>query len=410
MSEPSEAENADDTAIGALDGVRVLEFSALIAGPSCARFMADHGAEVIKIERFPNGDVSRNSFSTQNPGRGPVYTQHNAGKLGMCIDLKQAEGLALTKQLVAQSDVVIEAFTPGVMERLGLGYAALKAINPRIIVCSISGFGQTGPNANRPGYAHVSHAMSGWLALQFLHRDPPEKPRGPGIAIADTTSGITAFGAICAALFKRERTGRGDHIDISLFDALFCSNDSTYQEALQPGGDVSVWYHPVHATKDGYVTANVGPDFRAWENVCKAMQREDLLADLRFDSQPNVMQNVHEAGDIVSTWLATLSSAEAEAILTKNHIPSAPVLTVDEAVRQPQVTERGLTLEVDDPVFGTIPTMNSAYRYADSCADVRGPAPLLGGHNAQVLRSLLDLDDERIEALYASGVLRKGDL
>lgn len=409
MVEETQSEDSASTKTGALDGVTVLEFSALIAGPSCARFMADHGARVIKIERFPNGDVSRNSFSTLHPGRGPLYTQHNAGKLGMCVDLKQAQGLALVKDLVRQADVVVEAFTPGVMQRLGLGYEDLKALNPRIILCSISGFGQTGPNAQRPGYAHVSHAMSGWLALQFLHRDPPEAPRGPGVAIADTTTGITAFGAVCAALFKRERTGRGDHIDISLFDALFCSNDSTYQATLQSDGDVDVWYHPVHATRDGYVTANVGPDYRAWENVCKAMGREELLQDPRFDSQAHVMDNVHEAGALVSAWLATLTSAQAEQVLSEHHIPCAPVLSVDAAVRQPQVIERGLTVDVVDPVLGEIKTLNSAYRYTDSNADVRGPAPCLGEHNGEVLRDLLNLDEAGIEQLYADGVLRRGD-
>jgi formyl-CoA transferase len=393
---------------GSLEGVRVLEFAALIAGPSCAKYLADHGAEVIKVERHPDGDISRHSFSTDGSGRGPMFLQQNAGKKSVCIDLKSPQGIALVLDLVDKVDVVIEAFTPGVMERLGLGYEALRARNPKVIVCSVSGFGQSGPNAKRPGYAHVAHAMSGWLAIQFMRRDPPEVPRGPGVAIGDTTAGLTAFGAVCAALFKRERTGEGEHIDIALFDALFCSNDYVLQAALKDG-DVQVWYHPVHRTRDGYLTANVGPDFRTWRNVCAAMGRPQLLEDPRFADQAAVVRNMEAAGAIVSEWLATLASDEAEAILAAHHIPSAPVLDLEEAVRQPQVVERGLTVPVDDPVFGPMELINSAFRYAHAQSGVRGPAPMLGQHNGEVLGELLGMSDAQVSALEARGVLRKGE-
>lgn len=393
---------------GPLAGIRVLELTALIAGPSCARYLADHGADVIKIERFPDGDVSRAAFTPVERGRGPMFTQHNAGKRGLCVDLKSADGIALVLELIEQVDVLVEAFTPGVMERLGLGYEAVAARNPGIVYCSVSGFGQTGPNAKRPGYAHVAHAMSGWLAVQFLHRDPPEPPRGPGIAIGDTTAGLTAFGAICAALFKRERTGAGEHIDISLFDALFCSNDVSYQHTLSQDGDVNVWYHPVHKTRDGYMTANVGPDYRAWSNVCAAMGRTDLLEDPRFDSREHLMANVQAAGLLVSDWLAGLSTEDAMERLQRHHIACAPVYTVDQAVRQPQVQARELTVTVDDPVFGQRQTMNSAFRYLNASSGVRGPAPRLGEHNREVLRDLLNFSDERIDALAAQGVVLDG--
>lgn len=392
-----------------LEGIRVVEFAALIAGPSCARFLADHGAEVIKVERHPSGDISRHSFNSRSPGRGPMYMQHNAGKKGMCIDLKADAGKRVALDLIARSDIVIEAFTPGVMDRLGLGYEALQRINPRIIVCSVSGFGQTGPNASKPGYAHVAHATSGWLGLQFLHRDPPEAPRGPGIAIGDTTTGLTAFGAVCAALFARERTGRGKHIDIALFDSLFCSNDFSYQHALQYDGEVEAWYHPVHATVDGYVTAAVGPDFRAWANVCKAMDNEALLEDPRFDTQDHVMAHKHEAARIVSNWLSGLTCEQAETVLNAHHVPCAKVLTVPEAVRQPQVVARGLTSAIVDPVIGPTTTMNSAFRYAGVDTSVQGPAPMLGEHNEAVLRDILGYSAEQIEQLRADGVLTSKD-
>jgi crotonobetainyl-CoA:carnitine CoA-transferase CaiB-like acyl-CoA transferase len=305
--------------------------------------------------------------------------------------------------------VVIEAFTPGVMAKLGLGYEDLKALNPRIILCSISGFGQSGTNAMRPGYAHIAHSMTGWLAMQFLHRDPPERPRGPGIAVADVVTGITAFGAICAALFKRERTGRGERIDVALFDSLFAANDETLQRCLIDGV-VNPGYHPVHQTRDGYVTANIGPDFRAWQNICRAMGRPELLDDPRFSTLPAVQENRVAATALLTDWLATLTSDEADRILTEHHVVVGVLKTVPQAVRQPQVLERQMIVPVDDPVLGTIDVINAAPKFADARVGVRGPAPTLGQHNTSVLRELLGYDEAAIAALTASGVLRQETL
>lgn len=390
---------------GPLDGIRVLELSALIAGPSCARYLADHGAEVIKIERFPDGDVSR-AWSGDGPPRGPMFVQHNGGKKGICLDLSRPEGVEVARDLVRRSDVVVEAFTPGVMARLGLGWDDLKALNPRLVMCSISGFGQTGPNARRPGYAHIAHSMTGWLAMQFLHRDPPEPPRGPGIAIADVMTGISAFGAICAALLKRERTGEGECIDIALFDTLFAANDMSLQHYLLTG-EVDVFYHPVHQTRDGFVTANIGPDFRAWENVCKALGHEEALADPRFSSQKALLANRAEATALVRGWLAVLTTEEAERRLVAHHVVTGVVKTIDQAARQPQVEARRLLAEVDDPVLGRIEVVNSSVKYANATAAVRGHAPMLGEHNEDVLRRVLGYTEERIAALGDNGLLRR---
>jgi len=392
---------------GALDGIRVVEFTALIAGPSCARYLADHGAEVIKIERFPDGDIARASNAGKLP-RAAMYVAHNGGKKGLCLDLTKPEGLAVARDLIAKADVVIEAFTPGVMKRLGLGWDDCKKLNAKLVMCSISGFGQTGPNANRPGYAHIAHAMTGWLAMQFLHHNPPDVPRGPGIAIADVITGISAFGAICAALFKRERTGQGEYIDIALFDSLFAANDMSLQNFLITG-EVSVFHHPVHKTKDGYLTANVGPDFRAWQNVCKAMGKEELLRDPRFSSQSAVMANRDAATAEVRNWLKGLTTEEAEKRLVAHHVVTGVVKTLDQAARQPQVLARELITEVDDPVLGRIEVVNSSIKYSNSDARVRGPAPMLGEHNVEVLREVLGYSSEKIAALRDSGVLQSAE-
>jgi CoA:oxalate CoA-transferase len=389
---------------GAFDGIRVLEFAALVAGPSCGKYMADHGADVIKVERFPMGDVSRSGF-LRGAARSPMFLQHNAGKRSICIDMKSPEGLESVRALIPGTDVVIEAFTPGVMARLGLGYGDLQALNPSIILCSISGFGQTGPNADRPGYAHISHAMAGWLGMQFLHRDPPEAPRGPGIAIGDTTTGLTAFGAVSAALYRKATTGEGDHIDIALFDSLFGSNDSSLQHYLTTG-DIDVWYHPVHATKDGYLTANVGPDHRSWAGACAAMGKPELANDSRFADAAALDENKDAATEILRDWLATLSAEEAEMRLTEHHVACGEVKTIDKAVRQPQVEARGLVRKVDDPILGETEIINSAFCYANSESSVRGPAPTLGQHNHEILREILDYDDARLADLEDRNILR----
>lgn len=389
---------------GAFDGIRVLEFAALVAGPSCGKYMADHGADVIKVERFPMGDVSRSGF-LRGAARSPMFLQHNAGKRSICIDMKSPEGLESVRALIPGTDVVIEAFTPGVMARLGLGYGDLQALNPSIILCSISGFGQTGPNADRPGYAHISHAMAGWLGMQFLHRDPPEAPRGPGIAIGDTTTGLTAFGAVSAALYRKATTGEGDHIDIALFDSLFGSNDSSLQHYLTTG-DIDVWYHPVHATKDGYLTANVGPDHRSWAGACAAMGKPELANDPRFADAAALDENKDAATEILRDWLATLSAEEAEMRLTEHHVACGEVKTIDKAVRQPQVEARGLVRKVDDPILGETEIINSAFCYANSESSVRGPAPTLGQHNHEVLREILDYDDARLADMEDRNILR----
>lgn len=389
----------------AYEGVRVVEFAALIAGPSCGKYLADHGADVIKVERYPLGDISRHSNRTGAP-RSPMFLQHNAGKRSLCVDIKQPEGMEIVRQLIVRADVVIEAFTPGVMERLGLGYEDLKALNPSVIMCSISGFGQTGPNKDRPGYAHISHAMTGWLGMQFLHRDPPEAPRGPGIAIGDTTTGLTAFGAIGAALYRKATTGEGDHIDIALFDSLYGSNDSSLQTYLS-NGEIDVWYHPVYATKDGYLTALVGPDHRSWRNTCIAMGRPELAEDPRFCNESALSDNRTEATEILSDWLATTTSEQAERHLTEHHVASGIVFTVDQAARQPQVRERGLTVAVEDPLLGRTELVNSAFRYSKATSGVTGPAPLLGEHNTNILSMDLGYDPDRIQSLKEASILRE---
>jgi len=393
---------------GPIEGIRVLDLSHVVSGPFCGRCLADHGAEVIKIERYPLGDMSRyTTFDTfADGGRGPLFVHQNLGKKGMCINLKNPDGVEIVKELVKVSDVVLESFTPGTMSRLGLGYEDLKEVNPEIILCSISGFGQVGPNSARPGYGGICHAMTGWLGMQFLHRNPPEEPRGPGIAIADIMSGLAAFGAIGMALLNRERTGRGEHIDISIFDAMFGSNDFSYQSYLLTD-QVNVFYHPVNKTKDGYMVVHPAPDFQSWEKMCKVMGHPELADDERFCCQIKLKENLEEAGKIVKAWLANLTTGEAERLLMEHHIPCGRVYRIDEAVKQPQVEARNLVVEVDDPVFGRIRAINTGFKYMHAVSGVSGPAPLLGEHNEEILSSILGYSKERIQALIEKDIVHE---
>jgi len=390
---------------GPYAGVRVVELGALIAGPSCGKYLADHGADVIKVERYPLGDISRHSNRT-GAKRSPMFLQHNAGKRSICVDIKRPKGLKIVRDLCAKADVIIQAFTPGTMDRLGLSYDTLKAINPGVIMCSISGFGQTGRNTSRPGYAHLAHSMAGWLSMQFLHRDPPEIPRGPGIAIADTTTGLTAFGAVGAALYRKAITGEGDHLDIALFDSLYGSNDSSLQTYLT-SGEIDVWYHPVHAAKDGYVTALAGPDHASWRRICTAMGQPELAEEPRFRDQKSLTANLDEATALMQSWLASVTCEDADRMLTENHVPCGIVCTIDQAARQPQVRDRGLTVKVEDPILGPHDQINSAFKYENAESGVRGPAPMLGEHNADVLCNELGYDEAKIAELAASKVLRE---
>jgi formyl-CoA transferase len=397
---------------GPLSHIKVLDLSRVLAGPWTAQNLADLGAEVIKVERPGKGDDSRAyapPFLKDEQGNetreGAYFCAANRGKKSITVNLSKPEGQQLVRELAKGVDVLVENYKVGDLARYGLGYEDLAKLNPGLVYCSVTGFGQTGPNANRPGYAHIAHSMTGWLAMQSMYRDPPQIPTGPGIAIADVITGITAFGAICAALFKRERTGRGERIDVSLFDSLFAANDESMQRCLIDGVE-RPGYHAVHATLDGYVTANVGPDFRAWQSICKAMGRMDLLEDRRFSSLPSVNRNRVEATRLLSGWLATLTSDEADRILTEHHVVVGVVKTIGQAARQPQVLAREMITPVYDPVLGRIDVINTAAKFSDASVGVSAHAPTLGEHNSSVLGDLLGYDAQKIAALTAAGVLR----
>jgi CoA:oxalate CoA-transferase len=398
---------------GVLAGVRVIDFTNYIAGPIVTRFLADMGAEVIKVELPPRENPIQPRFTNQGPyaSGGFAFALWNRGKKSVCLDFHQPRGLDITKELIRRADVVVENFSPGVMERAGLSYEELRKINPRIVMVSVSGCGQTGPLAHRPGNDHVALALSGVMDLTGY---PDRAPALPGYFIADNNGGVHGAIAVCAALFRRERTGRGQHIDISMVEALFHLHDMGLVQHLSSHGQSAPVrmgsHHPstspcgIFEARDGYVviTALV----HHWEHFVKTIGKPELLSDPRFNPTSVRVQNRLELVPIIEQWLKSFPSRDdALKILNANHILAAPVLSVAQAMEQPQLTERGFIQHVEHPVIGDLQLPNIPLRFSESVTEITGPAPLIGEHNLSVLSSYLGYNAEQVEELTHQGIL-----
>jgi len=399
---------------GALDGVRVIDFTNYIAGPIVTRFLADMGAEVIKVELPPRENPVAPRFGKQSFGAAYLsvaFALWNRGKKSVCLDFHKPQGLAITKELVRRADVVVENFSPGVMQRAGLSYDDLRQVNPRIIMVSVSGCGQTGPLARRPGNDHVAQALSGVMDLTGY---PDRAPALPGYFIADNNGGVHGAIAVCAALFRRERTGRGQHIDISMVEALFHLHDMGLVEHLASQGKVAPQrmgsHHPstspcgVFQARDGYVviTALV----HHWEHFVKTIGKPELLTDPRFNPAWRRAENRLQLVPIIEDWLKSFPSRDdALKILNANHILAAPVLSVAQALEQPQFAARGFIQQVEHPELGDVPLPVTPLRFSQSATGIRRPAPKIGEHNLSVLSSYLGYTKEQVEELTQQGIL-----
>jgi CoA:oxalate CoA-transferase len=393
--------------------VRVIDFTNYIAGPIVTRFLADMGAEVIKVELPPRENPIQPRFTNQGPyaSGGFAFALWNRGKKSVCLDFHQPRGLDITKELIRRADVVVENFSPGVLDRAGLSYEELRKINPRIVMVSVSGCGQTGPLAHRPGNDHVALALSGVMDLTGY---PDRAPALPGYFIADNNGGVHGAIAVCAALFRRERTGRGQHIDISMVEALFHLHDMGLVQHLSSHGQSAPVrmgsHHPstspcgIFEARDGYVviTALV----HHWEHFVKTIGKPELLSDPRFNPTSVRVQNRLELVPIIEQWLKSFPSRDdALKILNANHILAAPVLSVAQAMEQPQLTERGFIQHVEHPVIGDLQLPNIPLRFSESVTEITGPAPLIGEHNLSVLSSYLGYNAEQVEELTHQGIL-----
>jgi len=393
MSSPANA------APGILDGVRVLDFTAMMSGPYATRLMADLGAEVIKIEP-PEGDHIRTRPPSRQ-GRSTYFAQLNAGKKSLALDLKKPEAIDLVKRLAAGADVVVENYRPGVMQRLGLDHEALAAVNPKLVYCSISGFGQTGSWAGRSAYAPVLHAGSGFDIANLNYQDGIERPLKNGIFIADVLGGSLAFGAVQAALFKALRTGRGEQIDLSLMDAMLGMLVYECQEAQFPAERRRPLYQPTKA-RDGFLL--VAPvSQNNFEALARATGHPEWTSDPRFAT---IHAREHHWGELMALlddWAATRSAADCEAAMNAGGVPCSRYYSVREAMQSPPIVERGVMQTVHDG-SGAFQVPNPAFRFRDAPAHARDSVPELGEHGEALLLEL-GCSSAQIDALVERGAL-----
>jgi len=393
---------------GPLQGIRVLDFTRVLAGPAASLALADLGAEVIKIEPPGTGDETR-SFPPFRSGESHYFLSVNRGKKSIVVDLKTAAGVALAKDLAAKCDVLIENYRPGVMDRLGLGYEVLSALNPRLIYCAISGFGMTGPLRDRPSFDIVMQALSGALSV---NGEPDRPPTKLGIPLGDLVGGVNGPMGILAALYERSMTGRGRLIDVSLFDGMLGMLAYLPQLAFFTGTDPKPQgsQHPnlvpygVFPAKDGsIVIACLTNSF--WANICQALGMDDWSEDPRFDTlvkRRDLRETVNERIRGVTTRKTVNELVE---LLTQHQVPHAPILGIQEALSQPQSVAREMVVETDHQLLGKIPIVNRPIKFPDDSQPVPAAPPVLGQHTDEILQGILGLTAEQIAQLRASKVV-----
>jgi CoA:oxalate CoA-transferase len=378
----------------AFAGLFVLDFTTTIAGPHCTRLLADLGAEVIKIEA-PEGDMMR----TRPPLRGGAssyFGQLNAGKKSVVLDLKAPAAAKAARRLAQAADVLVENYRPGVMRRLGLDWNIVSASNPRLIYCSISGYGQTGPACDQPAYAPVIHAASGY-DLAHLAYQGRTRPDYCGIYIADVLTGTYAFGAIASALCQRQATQRGQHIDVSMFEAMLSLTLGELQAAqfAVPPPPARPIFGPV-ATADGYINLSVASE-RTFKGMAAAAGRADWIDDPRFSAYLDRRANWSALMDEFEAWSTRLSCADCLAALQANSVPAAAYRTVRQAMADPQLAHRGAFSEVTD-AGGTFQALNPPFHMSASAARAGARAAALGEHTRKVL-SAAGFNADEIAAL-----------
>ncbi len=392
-----------------LDGFRVIDYSHFLAGPYLSRCLSALGAEVIKVERPKEGDAGRHHPYFVN-GQSGYFLQQNMGKKGICVNSKDPRGKDMLQRLCDSADVFVENYRPGALEKLGLGYNALAARNPTLVYCSVSAYGHTGPDSHRAGFGLIAEAKSGIMAMVG---SPGETPPLLRIALGDMYAGIHGVASVCAALLGRVKSGRGQHIDLALYDCLVSMHEYAIQcytlsggkeIPLQTGHDLptSTLYGVFNAT-DGHLVIAAQVD-DAWKRFAQLIGGDALASDARFHSASG--RNAHrlEILPLARAWTATRTVAQCLALLDGIDVPSARVQRIDEVLNDPQIIARNMVIEQDHPTAGKVKLPNLPFRFSDCDPTQTMPAPLLGQHNREIARSV-GLSEAHISQMEQEGVL-----
>lgn len=394
-----------------LDGLRVLDFTQYLAGPSVTRLMAEMGAEIIKIEQAPGGDPGR-MLPLIRDGRSGFFVQQNRGKKSLCLDLKQAAARELVMELAAGVDVIVENAGPGVMDKRGFTYDAFKATNPGVIMVSISAFGRQSTLSHKTGYDWIAQAFSG---LMDMTGPRDGAPHPVGIGICDSNAGVHGFAAIGYALYHRSQTGQGQYIDLSMVDAMYHMHEynvhgrsvvgdafearrmGEHHELIAPFG--------VFRGPSGYLVIAVLQ--LQWAGLCRALERPDLEHDPRFTDGGRRAEHQAVLIDLIETWAGGFEDNDAViAALEDERVPVAPVLNPLDTLDHPYYVDRGMVRNVSDPILGEVQVPGFPFKFSAQPEQPDFQAPLLGEHNAEVLKEVLGVDDERLAALSAAGVIQ----
>lgn len=394
-----------------LSGVRVLDLSRVLAGPVCTQLLADLGADVAKVERPGSGDDTRQWGPPFLPDRGPsaYYLSCNRGKRSVAIDLGRPEGRAVVDDLIRNSDVLVENFMPDALAKFGLSPPRLKSLNPRLVSCSISAFGRTGPLADVPGYDLMIQAGSG---LMSITGEPEGMPMKVGVAISDVLSGLYAAASVLAGLVARAQGRTALAFDLSLADCTLAGLVNVAQSTLVTGqrprrygnAHPQIVPYEAFATADGHLALAVGTD-RQWQRFCQAVERGDLAADPRFATNPDRVQHRAELVPELARLFAGRTTAAWQALLTRVEVPHSPVLPLDEALATPQVEARQMVQEVSDAAGRRYKLLASPIHwFGEPPRQLQAP-PEVGQHTAEVLSQWLAYDAERIEMLRSCGAI-----
>ncbi|HEY5755213.1 MAG TPA: CoA transferase [Steroidobacter sp.] len=393
---------------GPLQGVRVLDFTRVLAGPAAALALADLGAEVWKVEPPGTGDDTR-LFPPFRDDVSHYFLSVNRGKKSIVIDLKTEAGVALAKDLAAKCDILIENYRPGVMDRLGLGYETLSAINPRLIYCAISGFGMTGPLRDRPSFDIVLQAMSGALSVNGEMGASPTKL---GIPLGDLVGGVNGPIGILAALYERSVTGRGRLIDVSLLDGMFGMLGYLAQLAFFTGEDPKpqgsqhpnlVPYGSFPARDGSIIIACLTNSF--WGRICDALGMSQFIEDPRFNTLQRRRDNRNQVNELIATFTRQKTVQELVDLLTEHEVPHAPILGIKEALSQPQAVAREMVVETEHEVLGKIPIVNRPIKFTGDAQPVPTAPPVLGQHTDEILHNVLGLTSDQIDQLRSARVV-----